>query len=65
MRIMEYHSLPETCPPVLGLREGAYIHVEGDVATLGGIKPCRLFVQGKEAVEYPSGSDVSFLLKSD
>jgi len=63
MRLQEYHSLKQPLPPVLGLREGSYLHVQGDVATLGGIKPSRLFVQGKEPVEYPCGSDVSFLLK--
>jgi len=62
MRLNEYHSLPASLPPVLALREGAYLHVQGDVATLAGLKPSRLFTQGKESVEYPSGSDVSFLL---
>ncbi|CAL8112956.1 unnamed protein product [Orchesella dallaii] len=61
-RINEFHALPDR-PPVLGLREGTFLHVRGDVATIGGIYPARLFIQGKETTEVPSGSDLSFLLK--
>jgi peptidase E len=41
-RIAQFHELPNT-PPVLGLREGAILHVEGDVATLRGIFGAKLF----------------------
>jgi len=60
-RIREYHMQSDK-PPVLGLREGTFLHVRGDVATIGGIHPARLFVQSQETVEVPSGSDVSYLL---
>lgn len=43
-RISEYHMLPDK-PPVLGLREGTFLHVRGDIATIGGIHPARLFIQ--------------------
>lgn len=43
-RIKEYHMLPDK-PPVLGLREGNFLHVLGDIATVGGIHSARLFIQ--------------------
>jgi dipeptidase E len=61
-RINEFHAVGENMPPVLGLREGSYLHVRGDVATLGGVHQSRLFTQGENAKEYPCGSDMSFLL---
>jgi dipeptidase E len=62
-RISEYHALPGT-PPVLGLREGSFLHVRGEVATLGGLSAARLFRRGKPAEEHVVGSDLSFLFKS-
>ncbi|XP_053373288.1 alpha-aspartyl dipeptidase-like [Mercenaria mercenaria] len=62
-RIKQYHEY-EDSPAVLGIREGCILHVEGDKAILKGVTNARLFERGKEPVEYVTGSDMSFLLKS-
>ncbi|XP_050693972.1 alpha-aspartyl dipeptidase-like [Eriocheir sinensis] len=61
-RITQYHQVPDT-PPVLGLREGSLLRVQGDTATLLGLHPARLFQRGKQPEEFPVGADFSFLLK--
>uniref|UniRef100_A0A0P4W6A0 dipeptidase E n=1 Tax=Scylla olivacea TaxID=85551 RepID=A0A0P4W6A0_SCYOL len=61
-RIMQYHELPSV-PPVLALREGSLLKVEGDVAVVKGLYPARLFVREKQPEEFPVNSDLSFLLK--
>lgn len=58
-RIQEFHHYNMT--PVIGLREGALLHIEGDVMKLLGSTGARLFLKDKEPVEYKSGSDLSFL----
>ena len=59
-RIREFHE--ENDPPVVGLREGSWLRVEGSAMRLGGTRAARLFRRGAEPVEYGSGSDLSFLL---
>ncbi len=60
-RILEFHEMnPE---PVVGLREGAWLHRTGDVVTLDG-NTARLFRQGREPLELAPGTDVSWLLTS-
>ncbi|SDX31278.1 dipeptidase E [Lutibacter oricola] len=59
-RINEYHTINST--PVLGLREGSWLAVNGSKVTLKGDLNARLFQQGKAAVELPSETDLSFLM---
>lgn len=56
-RIKEYHFFNKI--PVLGLREGSWIAVEGDKINLKGDLKARLFLQGNEPTELDSGSDLS------
>lgn len=60
-RIKEYHIYNKLA--VVGLREGSYLKVTNDQATLGGDLPARIFEKGKDPVEVESGSDVSFLMR--
>ena len=60
-RLREY--LEENEAPVLGLREGAWVRVEGDAMTLGGANGARLFRRGTEPVELPPGADLSAVLR--
>ena len=59
-RIAEFHELND--PPVLGLREGAWLRIEGEAVHLGGHRDARLFRQGQDPVEYALGSRLDFLL---
>ena len=61
-RIRQYHEESGT-PPVLALREGSILHVEGnDSAVLRGTFPARLFMPGDEPKEYASGTNFTSLL---
>lgn len=53
-RIREFHE--ENTTPVVGLREGSMLRVDGDVITLLGDKPARIFRRGETPVELPTGS---------
>ncbi len=59
-RLKEFHEENET--PVVGLREGAWIRVEGDKATLGGANGARIFRREREPEERKSGASLSDLL---
>jgi dipeptidase E len=59
-RLREY--LEENEVPVLGLREGAWLRLEGRELRLGGMRGARLFRRGAEPREHAPGEDVSFLL---
>ncbi len=62
-RILEFHE--ENATPVVGLREGSMLRVEGDAMTLRGMHPARVFRRGELSQELPAGSDLSALLRSD
>ncbi|MFL6260680.1 MAG: dipeptidase PepE [Thermoanaerobaculia bacterium] len=59
-RIREFHE--ENGTPVVGLREGAWLRVEGDRATLGGVRGARIFRRGEEPEERGTGESLDDLL---
>jgi dipeptidase E len=56
-RIKEFHVFNEV--PVLGLREGSWLQVLGDIISLEGMHSARLFKQNKRPVELESGVEVA------
>ena len=61
-RLRQFHE--ENTTPVLGLREGAWVEVRGDTATLRGTTGARLFERGREPRELTAGADLSSLLRA-
>lgn len=59
-RIRQFHE--ESATPVIGLREGAMLRVEGASVLLRGSSGARIFRRAQEPVEAPPGADVSGLL---
>jgi len=59
-RINEYHTINKT--PVLGLREGSWLKVEGNKVILKGAINARLFQQNKPALELPPETNFSSLM---
>jgi dipeptidase E len=59
-RLKEFHEENKT--PVVGIREGAWIRVEGDRATLGGARGARIFRRGAEPEERKTGASLDDLL---
>ncbi|MGW5358787.1 dipeptidase PepE [Actinopolymorpha pittospori] len=59
-RLTEF--LEENDVPVLGIREGGWLRVSGETATLGGANGARLFTRAAEPRELTPGADVSELL---
>ncbi|XP_065072783.1 probable alpha-aspartyl dipeptidase [Ochlerotatus camptorhynchus] len=60
-RILQFHEQNDA--PVLGLREGSTLLVDGDRATLIGTRKARLLRRGQAPEEFDAGADLSFLLK--
>lgn len=60
-RIQQFHE--ENAVPVLGLREGCWLVVDGERATLRGSTRARLFRRGEAPAEFEPGADLSFLLR--
>jgi dipeptidase E len=61
-RIREFHEENET--PVVGLREGAILRVDGGAVTLQGIAGARIFRRGKDPVEVSPVASLQTLLAS-
>ena len=59
-RIREFHE--ENHAPVLGLREGGMLRIEGGSATLLGPHALRLFQRGESPREIAPGTSLAFLL---
>ncbi len=55
-RIKEFHSFNTI--PVVGIREGSWIRVQGDSIILKGIHSARIFEQDKDPIEIESGSSL-------
>ena len=58
-RIAEFHE--ENTPPVVGLREGAWLVVEDSKVLLQGSSGARVFRRGEMPQEFESGSRLDFL----
>ena len=58
-RINEFHTISTI--PVLGLREGSWLEVNGDNVFLKGPLTARLFRSGEFAVEMAPGENLNFL----
>jgi dipeptidase E len=61
-RLREFHEMND--PPVVGLREGAMLRVEGHTMALIGRTGARLFRKGATPVEHVPGDRLDFLLGS-
>ncbi|RPD38269.1 dipeptidase PepE [Chitinophaga barathri] len=57
-RIKEFHT--QNNIPVIGLREGNWIAMNGEDITLEGAHNARIFLAGKEPYELPAGERLSF-----
>jgi dipeptidase E len=57
-RIQEFHTYSTI--PVVGLREGSWLAVQGDQITLKGSLSARIFEQGKDAYEIDPESLIKF-----
>jgi dipeptidase E len=55
-RIVQFHE--ENDAPVVGLREGSWVRVEGPSAVLGGTTGARVFRKGRPPAEKRAGEDV-------
>lgn len=58
-RIKEFHQF--NAQPVVGLREGSWLEVQGETITLKGDLPARIFRHGQEPEEIEAGADLSNL----
>lgn len=59
-RLREFHEWNPT--PVIGLREGALLEIQGEQISLHGAPGARLFLQGQTPRELRPGDDLGFLL---
>jgi len=61
-RLMEFVAANPDMP-VVGLREGSILRVEGDRLALLGESDARVFVGRKEVTEHPPGDSLQFLMQ--
>jgi dipeptidase E len=61
-RIIEFHEENET--PVVGLREGAILRVEGESVLLKGVAGARLFRRGHEPLEIAPVAEIGPLVEA-
>jgi dipeptidase E len=61
-RIRQFHE--EHSTPVLGLREGCMLRIEGDKMELRGSTNARLLQRGKPPEEFAPPCDLSFLVRA-
>jgi dipeptidase E len=59
-RIVQF--LEENDVPVVGLREGSMVRVEGNTTTLKGSTGARIFLKGREPIEVRPGADLNEVL---
>jgi dipeptidase E len=59
-RILQFLEENET--PVLGMREGAWVHAENGRVILGGTHGARIFRRGESPVEKTTGDEISSLV---
>jgi dipeptidase E len=62
-RIAQFHE--ENEQPVVGLREGAILRIEGGNVFLRGIARARLFRKGEPPAEFSPGDRLDFLLRAE
>lgn len=62
LRIREFHEMNDV--PVVAIREGAMLRVEGEQVTLEGQDGGAVFRAGQPRQDYEPGADLSFLLRS-
>ncbi len=60
-RIREFHEVNDV--PVVGLREGTWLRLEGRELTLGGRAGARLFRRNESPVEHAPGDSLGFLME--
>jgi len=60
-RLLEFVAANPSIP-VVGLREGSALRVEGSSLTLLGPHPAKVYVGGREPTEYPPGPSLQFLM---
>ncbi len=59
-RINEFHI--HNTQPVVGLREGSMLRINGDRISLLGPFSARVFLQGQKALEFKPSEDLNFLM---
>ncbi|PKV63024.1 dipeptidase PepE [Pontibacter ramchanderi] len=61
-RIAEFHV--HNRQPVVGLREGSMLRINGEKISLLGPLPARIFLQGQKPMEFKPEDDINFLLEA-